>query len=80
LDVSALEINAALAGGAGLAQLQKQLKCGTECGSCLPELKRMVNRRADAQSLASQLANIPTDVQAVSPSKPGTTLTVSPTK
>jgi assimilatory nitrate reductase catalytic subunit len=80
LDVSALEINAALAGGAGLAQLQKQLKCGTECGSCLPELKRMVNRRADAQSLASQLANVPTDVQAISPSKPGTTLTVSPIK
>ena len=32
---------AALAGGAGLAQLQEKLKCGTECGSCVPELKRM---------------------------------------
>jgi len=80
LDVSALEINAALAGGAGLAQLQKQLKCGTECGSCLPELKRMATRRADARSLASELPNIPRDVQAISPSKPGTTLTVSPIK
>ncbi|MCZ8093245.1 MAG: molybdopterin-dependent oxidoreductase [Acidovorax sp.] len=25
-----------------LAQLQGQLRCGTNCGSCLPELKRMV--------------------------------------
>ncbi|MCM5680291.1 molybdopterin-dependent oxidoreductase [Schlegelella sp. S2-27] len=27
---------------ARLAQLQEQLKCGTNCGSCLPELKRLV--------------------------------------
>ena len=25
-----------------LAQLQGSLRCGTHCGSCLPELKRMV--------------------------------------
>ena len=25
-----------------LAQLQGALRCGTNCGSCLPELKRMV--------------------------------------
>ena len=25
-----------------LAQLQGALKCGTSCGSCLPEVKRMV--------------------------------------
>ena len=25
-----------------LAQLQGKLRCGTNCGSCLPELKRMV--------------------------------------
>jgi assimilatory nitrate reductase catalytic subunit len=43
-DVSAVEINAVLATGADLAQLQGRLKCGTECGSCLPELKRMVQR------------------------------------
>ena len=79
-DVSALEVNAALAGGADLAQLQKQLKCGTECGSCLPELKRMATRRADARSLASELPNIPRDVQAISPSTTETTLTVSPLK
>ena len=41
LDVAETEITALLAEGAGLAQLQARLKCGTECGSCVPELKRM---------------------------------------
>jgi assimilatory nitrate reductase catalytic subunit len=41
VDVSANEIAAALREGADLAQLQSRLKCGTECGSCVPELKRM---------------------------------------
>ncbi|MBT2324545.1 molybdopterin-dependent oxidoreductase [Variovorax paradoxus] len=34
-----------------LAQLQGALKCGTNCGSCLPELKRLV--RADAAPMIS---------------------------
>jgi assimilatory nitrate reductase catalytic subunit len=34
-------IRAALAAGADLAELQSQLRCGTQCGSCLPELRRM---------------------------------------
>jgi assimilatory nitrate reductase catalytic subunit len=42
LDVAECEIAAALAGGGDLAQLQRQLGCGTECGSCLPELRRLV--------------------------------------
>jgi len=31
-----------------LATLQANLKCGTECGSCVPELKRLIagNRAA----------------------------------
>jgi len=42
------DIIAAIAGGADLAALQGTLKCGTECGSCVPELKRMIatNRAA----------------------------------
>ena len=40
-DVAASEIDAVLAGGADLKQLQQRLKCGTECGSCVPELKRL---------------------------------------
>ena len=31
-----------IAAGADLAMLQANLKCGTECGSCVPELKRLI--------------------------------------
>lgn len=46
-DVSEPAIRSALAGFSGsddqrLAALQGQLKCGTNCGSCIPELRRMV--------------------------------------
>jgi assimilatory nitrate reductase catalytic subunit len=33
---------------ARLAQLQGALRCGTNCGSCLPELRRLVRRSAPA--------------------------------
>jgi assimilatory nitrate reductase catalytic subunit len=51
--VAAPAIEAQLAGchGSGeerLAALQGALKCGTNCGSCLPELKRMVRGHAVA--------------------------------
>jgi assimilatory nitrate reductase catalytic subunit len=42
LDVSENEIKAALAENRDLGVLQQKLKCGTECGSCVPELKRLV--------------------------------------
>jgi len=42
LNVSANEIELEITAGADLASLQEQLKCGTECGSCVPELKRMI--------------------------------------
>lgn len=41
-DVSDLQINEALAGGDDLPALQEKLKCGTFCGSCVPEIKRMM--------------------------------------
>ncbi len=41
-DVSATQIKAACATGSTLAQMQDSLKCGTFCGSCLPEIKRLV--------------------------------------
>jgi assimilatory nitrate reductase catalytic subunit len=48
LNVAEPEIVAAIANGADLAALQSTLKCGTECGSCVPELKRLLagNRAA----------------------------------
>jgi assimilatory nitrate reductase catalytic subunit len=46
-NVAEPEIAAELAGCAGddaarLEQLQSRLRCGTNCGSCIPELKRLV--------------------------------------
>lgn len=42
LDVSENEIIEACQAGADLSTLQAKLKCGTNCGSCVPELKRLV--------------------------------------
>jgi assimilatory nitrate reductase catalytic subunit len=41
-DVSDVQIDKELAAGADLPQLQQKLKCGTFCGSCVPDIKRMV--------------------------------------
>jgi len=50
-NVAEPEINAAIESCQGepdaqLAQLQAALKCGTNCGSCIPELKRMIRVQA----------------------------------
>ncbi|RYF25793.1 MAG: nitrate reductase [Comamonadaceae bacterium] len=42
--------------GARLGQLQATLRCGTQCGSCLPELKRMVRSSAPAPSMPAAAA------------------------
>jgi assimilatory nitrate reductase catalytic subunit len=45
LNVSETEIKDALrgqVGGDALAVLQQKLKCGTSCGSCVPELKKII--------------------------------------
>jgi assimilatory nitrate reductase catalytic subunit len=42
LNVTEPAIVAAITAGADLATLQSTLKCGTECGSCVPELKRLI--------------------------------------
>jgi assimilatory nitrate reductase catalytic subunit len=52
-DVSATQIEAVLGDAQGddstrLAQLQARLKCGTNCGSCIPELKKFVRLHAVA--------------------------------
>ena len=43
LDISQNEIVENIELGADLITLQSKLKCGTECGSCVPELKRLVH-------------------------------------
>ncbi len=52
-NVSEPQIGATLAQCSGsadaqLAQLQERLECGTNCGSCVPELKRLVRLRLQA--------------------------------
>ena len=41
-DVSDQQIRSAVEAGAGLEQLRDGLKCGSFCGGCLPDLKRLV--------------------------------------
>ncbi len=48
LDVAEPDIVEAIAGGADLDTLQATLRCGTSCGSCVPELKRMLDARRQA--------------------------------
>ncbi|MCK9202515.1 MAG: molybdopterin-dependent oxidoreductase, partial [Gallionella sp.] len=43
-DVSESEIRADLAAGLGFTALQEKRKCGSNCGSCLPELRRMADQ------------------------------------
>ena len=40
-DVAENEIRADLAAGLDLAALTERRKCGSNCGSCLPELRRL---------------------------------------
>jgi assimilatory nitrate reductase catalytic subunit len=42
-DVGETEIDAFLATRRSLDELQRQLKCGTNCGSCLPELRSKID-------------------------------------
>jgi len=42
LNVGEDAVRAAVAAGASLPQLQAELKCGTQCGTCVPELRLAV--------------------------------------
>ncbi len=57
-NVTEPEINGHLADAAGtdderLASLQTTLQCGTNCGSCVPELKRLVRAATTAEPAAT---------------------------
>jgi assimilatory nitrate reductase catalytic subunit len=40
-DVTEAQIKAEFAAGGTLASVQDKLKCGTFCGACLPEIKKL---------------------------------------
>lgn len=44
-NVSDQAINSAIDAGQPLEQIKTTLKCGTACGSCLPQIKRMIQHR-----------------------------------
>jgi assimilatory nitrate reductase catalytic subunit len=48
IDVSQADIEAQLAAGASMEHIQLALRCGTSCGSCLPELRRMARSAQQA--------------------------------
>ncbi len=52
--VDEAEVAAAIAAGATLEALQSRLKCGTGCGSCLPELRRAVTASAASPGSAAR--------------------------
>jgi assimilatory nitrate reductase catalytic subunit len=45
LDVSERDIRSRAQAGNTLGQLQSELGCGTSCGSCVPEIKRLLAER-----------------------------------
>ncbi len=60
LNVSADAINACLGSCTGtdaerLVALQKDLRCGTQCGSCVPQLQRMVRQSAPQKQAQVQV-------------------------
>ncbi len=52
-DISDAQIHEALKAGADLAGMQERLKCGTFCGSCVPDIKRMVAEYAPEHAAAA---------------------------
>ena len=44
-DISEQQILAQVEGGADFANLQQNLKCGTYCGGCLPDIKRLIAQK-----------------------------------
>jgi len=52
-DVSEDEIAHELAAARSLGEVQASLKCGTECGSCVPELRRLAAMSAGAKAVRS---------------------------
>ncbi|HEY4371233.1 MAG TPA: molybdopterin-dependent oxidoreductase [Burkholderiales bacterium] len=55
LNVSENEIRADAAAGLDFAACQAKRKCGTSCGSCVPEVKRIIGLATSASSEAARI-------------------------
>ena len=49
-DITQAQIEAGIARGLDLAGLQNELKCGTFCGGCLPEVKKIIVAKTSPQA------------------------------
>ncbi|MDU8339448.1 (2Fe-2S)-binding protein, partial [Pseudomonas syringae pv. actinidiae] len=49
MNVSQSAVMDGIGRGLDLNQLKTQLGCGTQCGSCVPEIKRLINTVAVTQ-------------------------------
>ncbi|MDP3979619.1 MAG: molybdopterin-dependent oxidoreductase [Pseudomonas sp.] len=56
LNVSEDAVCAGIARGLDLADLRQQLGCGSSCGSCVPEIKRLLTRQAATSNSSVKLA------------------------
>ena len=56
LNVGETDIRGAIAAGQTLAGLQSTLRCGTQCGTCVPELKRLLLENPRPAKNAAMLA------------------------
>ncbi|WP_295002856.1 nitrate reductase [uncultured Dechloromonas sp.] len=52
-DVTDVQIRQELAAGADLPKLQEKLRCGTFCGSCVPDIRRMAAEFAPSETAAA---------------------------
>lgn len=52
-DISDVQIIKELEAGSDMATLQQNLKCGTFCGSCVPDIKRMVAEQSKKSAAAA---------------------------
>ncbi len=52
-DASDVQIRQELTAGADFSMLQEKLRCGTFCGSCVPDIRRMVAEHPPAEAVAA---------------------------
>ena len=45
MDISQARVCAGIAAGLDLEGLKRELGCGTQCGSCIPEIRRLIARQ-----------------------------------
>jgi assimilatory nitrate reductase catalytic subunit len=69
LNVAENEIRADAMAGMDFAAVQARRKCGTSCGSCVPEVRRIITAAAQAAGAVAALATAPAKAKAAEPAR-----------